>query len=272
MVNGFRPKSLREALQILDENEVVLYAGGTDLMIEGREDSCYLFLDLLSELRTIREDGNYIRIGAAVTFTEVLNCELVPAIMKAAVLQIAAPAIRNLGTMGGNIGNGSAKADSVLIDYVCDAKLLIASTRGERTVDIDKFYKGRKKLDLDADELLVEILLPKTGLENYYYKKVGARNALAISRVAFAGVIKMDGDIIKDISIAFGSISDTILRFKSIEDMLRGKTLSEAKQVRADFIAKYGEAIVPTRGRVSSEYRKTVCLNLLSDFLANKGI
>lgn len=272
MVNGFKPKSLAEALQIRRDHSAVPYAGGTDLMIAGREDVCYLFLDSVSELRGIREDADCIRIGAAVTFTEVLGSPLIPAIMREAVGEIAAPAIRNLGTMGGNIGNGSAKADSVLIEFVCDAKLRIASADGERIVAIDKFYKGRKKLDLAPDELIVEILLPRTGLDDYYYKKVGARNALAISRVAFAAVIKMDGEVIRDIAVAFGAVSDTVLRFKAFENMLCGKTLSEAKELREAFIAEYDKAIVPTRGRVSSEYRKAVCLNLLRNFLTEKGI
>ena len=77
--------------------------------------------------------------------------------MKEAISSIASPAIRNLGTMGGNIGNGSSKGDSVLVLFVADAKLRIVSLRGERIIDIDKFYLGRKKLDLREDEIIVEL-------------------------------------------------------------------------------------------------------------------
>ena len=151
MVNGRSAASLQEALKIRANEKVVPYAGGTDLMVENRKDVTYLFLGKVPELRQITADDEYVRIGAAVTFTEALESPLVPALMKEAVAKIAAPAIRNAGTFGGNLGNGSAKADSVLIEFVSDAKLRLVSVRGERVVDVDAFYLGRKKLDLMED-------------------------------------------------------------------------------------------------------------------------
>lgn len=272
MVNGYQPTSLQEALIIKSENKVTTYGGGTDLMVGKDKPDTYLFVNRIPEMRNIVEDSEYLRIGAAATFTEVLESPLTPQVLKDAVFLIAAPAIRNLGTMGGNIGNGSAKADSVLVLYVADAKLLLASVRGERIVNIEDFYLGSKKLDLAEDELIVDILLPKTGLDNYYYQKVGAREALAISRVAFAGVFAMEGDKISKVSVAFGAVADTVLRFKDIEAKLIGKALVEAKALKADFIAAYDNVIVPIRGRVSSEYRKDVCMNLLNDFLEQNNI
>ena len=272
MVNGYVPASLQEALELRAKHELVPYAGGTDLMIENRKNVSYLFLGKLPELTKVTEDADWIRIGAAVTYTQALASELVPPLMKEAISRIAAPAIRNAGTFGGNLGNGSAKADSVLIEFVADAKLRIVSVRGERVVDVDKFYLGRKKLDLAGDEIIAEILLPRTGLENYYYKKVGGRNALAISRVSFAGVIDVENDRIVRFAAAFGAVAGTVLRFKELEAMLLGKTLDEAKAVRNTVLQAYSEKMVLTHGRVSAEYRKTVCMNLLEDFLAEKGI
>lgn len=272
MVNGYVPQNLAEALKLRAEHSLVPYAGGTDLMVENRSGVSYLFLGKLDELREIKEDEEHIRIGAAVTYTQALASELVPPLMKEAISRIAAPAIRNAGTFGGNLGNGSAKADSVLIDFVADAKLRLLSVRGERMVEIGRFYLGRKKLDLAEDEIIAEILLPKTGLENYYYKKVGGRNALAISRVSFAGVIAVEDGRITRFAAAFGAVADTVLRFPEIESMLLGKTLVEAKDIRESLLAAYSEKLVLTRGRVSAEYRKTVCMNLLNDFLTEKGI
>ncbi len=265
-------KTLQEALEIRAAQNVVPYAGGTDLMVENRPNVTYLFLNQVDELKKITVDDDYIRIGSGVTFTEAIADERVPALMKEAISRIAAPAIRNAGTFGGNLGNGSAKADSVLIDFVADAKLRLVSVRGERIVEVDKFYLGRKKLDLAADELIAEILLPKTGLDNYYYQKVGGREALAISRVSFAGVFEeKDGKIVK-VAAAFGAVADTVLRYKDIEAMLIGKTVEEAKAMKADYIKAYADRMVLTRGRVSAEYRKTVCMNLLGEFLNKFGI
>ena len=272
MVNGYVAASLKEALEIRAAHKVVPYAGGTDLMVENRKGVEYLFLGKVPELRRIRVDDEWIRIGAAVTFTQALESPDIPQLMKEAVSRIAAPAIRNAGTFGGNLGNGSAKADSVLIEFVSDAKLLLASTSGERVVDVDAFYLGRKKLDLKDDELIVEILLPKTGLEEYYYEKVGGRNALAISRISFAGLFASEGGRITNIAAAFGAVSDTVLRYKDIEAMLIGKTIEEAKALKADYLKAYADRMVLTRGRVSAEYRKSVCINLLGAFLEKFGI
>ena len=272
MVNGYSPKTLKEALEIRAAFDVVPYAGGTDLMVENRKNPCYLFLNNVSELKQIAVDDKYIRIGAAVTFTQALESDLIPPLMKEAVSRIAAPAIRNAGTFGGNLGNGSAKADSVLIEFVSDAKLRLVSAKGERIVDVDKFYLGRKKLDLANDELIAEVLLPKCGLENYYYEKIGGRNALAISRVSFAGVFEEKDGKITNIAAAFGAVADTVLRYKDIEAMLIGKTLEEAKSLKADYLKAYAQRMVLTRGRVSAEYRKTVCMNLLGEFLSKFGI
>lgn len=267
MVNGYVPETLEEALGIRAAQSVVPYAGGTDLMVGKRPGVPFLFVNRIPELRRITDDGEYIRIGAAVTYTQALESELVPPIMKEAVSRIAAPAIRNAGTFGGNLGNGSAKADSVLIEFVADAKLRLVSVRGERIVPVAAFYRGRKDIDLAKDELIAEILLPREGLENYYYEKIGGRNALAISRVSFAGVFAEEDGRITKIAAAFGAVADTVLRFPELETMLIGKTAAEARALRADFLSAYGERLLLTEGRVSAVYRKNVCLNLLRAFL-----
>ncbi|SDE88696.1 FAD binding domain-containing protein [Sporomusa acidovorans] len=273
MVNGYQAKSLQAALTILAKDPAVIpYGGGTDLMIEAKEDATYLFLSKIPEIKQIVEDEAYIRIGAACTFTEVLESELTPAIIKEAVSQIAAPAIRNLGTVGGNICNGSPKADSAMVFFVTGAKLRLVSSHGERVIPIADFYLGRKKTALQAGELLAEILINKNGLSNYYYKKVGARGALAISRVSFGAILDVAAGKIMNCRTAFGAVSDIVISRAEIDALLIGKTIAEAKAVKAEYLAAYDKAIVPIKGRVSAEYRKTVCMNLLRDFLETNGI
>lgn len=272
MVKSFSAKNLKEALKIMASNEVTLYAGGTDLMIKNSSSKPYLFLNKIEELKQIFTDNEYIHIGAAVTFTEALKNSLVPQLMKDALIKIAAPAIRNAGTFGGNLANASAKADSVLIEYATDAELHIISPRGERFVAVDRFYLGNRKVDLAPDEIITEILLPKEGWDNYYYEKVGGRNALAISRVSFASVFNTRGGAITQISVCFGAVSDTVLRFKEIERMMLTKSISEAKNLKSEFINAYKDKLVLTQGRVSAEYRKSVCINLLTAALESFGI
>ena len=272
MVNSYHPTSLSEALEILSKKSLTPYAGGTDLMINGDENAKYLFLNKVPDMKYIVEDKECIRIGAACTLTDTFESKLTPAILKRAISQIAAPAIRNLATCGGNICNGSAKGDTTLIFFATNSKLRLASSKGERIIPISEFYLGGKKTSLKSDELLVEILMDKTALNNYYYKKVGARNALAISRLSFAAILKIDDGKIVNCIIAFGAISDVIISCKYIDVMFIGKTIKEAKAIKEDYLYTYGQEIVPTEGRISSEYRKTVCMNLLRDFLESNGI
>lgn len=272
MVNSYRPTSLKEALDIMASEAVTPYAGGTDLMIKPDENATYLFLNKVNEMKNIGEDNSYIRIGACSSFTDIIESRIIPDILKKASAEIAAPAIRNLATIGGNICNGSAKADSALVLFATDSKLRLLSKRGERVIPITEFYLGRKSICLEPDELLVEILMSKTCLNNYYYKKVGARNALAISRASFAGILNLeDGRIINCIT-AFGAISDVIISRSDIDAKLIGKTICEAKAVKEEYLAAYSSEIIPIKGRISAEYRKAVCMNLLRDFLESNGI
>ncbi len=272
MVNGYAPTSLSEALDLLAAHKLTPYAGGTDLMIEEEREDAFLFLHNIPELKTVTQDDEYLRFGAGCTFTELLEHTLTPALLKEALALIAAPAIRNEGTIGGNIGNGSAKADSALIFFVTDAKLRLVSSKGERIVPIKAFYKGRKQLDRASDELIAEVLMPKKWLGGYTYQKVGARKALAISRLSFAGLMTIENGTIAHCATAFGAVSDVIIRREDLDAMLVGKTVEEAKAEKAAYLKAFDTAIVPIRGRVSEEYRKNVCLNLLGDFLTQFGI
>ena len=270
--NGYVPETLEEALFIMKEERVKPYSGGTDLMIEDGREHKFLFLHRIPELKTIAEDKAYIKIGAEATFTDIEESELTPQMLKDAMYQLAGPAIRNFGTIGGNIGNGSAKADAVLILFATDSRIRLKSADSERTIYIKDFYKERKQLDLREGELIVEVLLPKKYINHYYYKKIGARNALSISRTCFAGLFHAENGVILHVATAFGAIEPMITRHHELDEMLIGKTIAEAKEIKKVYLNAYENAINPSAGRVSKEYRMTVCMNLLNDFLEQNGV
>ncbi|MFV0413495.1 MAG: hypothetical protein ACK5L3_09530 [Oscillospiraceae bacterium] len=118
----------------------------------------------------------------------------------------------------------------------------------------------------------MEILLPQQWLGHYYYQKIGARKALAISRLSFAGLMAIEQGVVVHCATAFGAVSDVIIRREDLDALLVGKTIGEAKAAKAAYLQAFDEAIVPIRGRVSAEYRKNVCLNLLQSFLEHFGI
>lgn len=270
--NGYVPETIEEALLIMKEEKVKPYGGGTDLMIDEKRESTYLFLHKIPELKRITEDLDYVRIGAEATFTDIEESDVTPQLLKDAMSHLAGPAIRNFGTIGGNIGNGSAKADSVLILFATDSLMVLKSADSERTIYVKDFYKDRKQLDIREGELIVEVLIPKKYLENYYYKKIGARDALAISRMGFAALFHEENGVIKHIATAFGAVEPIIIRRPEIDEMLIGKTIIEAKSLKNGYLNAYDNAINPSAGRVSKEYRKAVCMNLLKDFLEKNGV
>lgn len=272
MVGGHMPSSLREALEIRASQDVVPYAGGTDLMPAFRPDRTFLFLRGVPELREIAEDDRFIRIGACVTFARALAHPLIPPVMKEAISRVGSPAIRNAGTLGGNVANGSDKADTVPVEFALDAKLRLVSIRGERIVDVERFHLGWKRTALADDELIAEILLPRTGWENACFHKVGGRRAMAISHVTFAGVHEERDGRIASLAVAFGAVADRILRFRDAEAMLLGRTPAEARALREAYIGACAERLATVNGRVSADYCRRVCLNLLRDFLARNGI
>lgn len=270
MVNGYNPTTLKEALQIRASEKVLPYAGGTDIMVKHPEGISYLFLGGIDELKQITDDSEYIRIGAAVTFTQALTNDLVPPLMKEAVSRIAAPAIRNAGTFGGNLGNGSDKADSVLAAFALDAQVRLVSAKGERIIPVEDFCVKRGVTALKGDELIAELLLPKTKCAHpYYYQKIGGRNALAISRVAFGGTYDVRGGVIKDITAAVIGGGDTCRRCCDVEAALIGKRVEDVKANIEEYVKMYCDKLTFSRGRVSAEYRRTVVGNLFRDFLGS---
>ena len=268
MVKYYVPKNLEDALEAMRGGEYLPYAGGTDINVGGGRDRNLLFIGKLPELKEIRCDGDSIRVGAAVTYTEAEANPFIPGIMKAAIRKLAGPAIRNVGTFGGNLANGSGKADSVLVDIVLDAKLRIRSAEKERIADARSFFRGYKQVDLNPDELICEILIPRRKWhENYFYDKVSTRTSLAISNLGIASVWNIENNIIKDLAIGIGSALEYPKRCTDIERLLIGKSLDEVEKESENVLAEYISGLDMTLDRTSVNYRKQVCYRLLNYLL-----
>lgn len=269
MVKSYSPTSLAEALQIRASQNVVPIAGGTDLMIGNVNNTACLFIGKLPELKAITEDDEYVYIGACVTFAEALRSPLTPPLTKEAISKIASPAIRNVGTFGGNICNGAGKADSVVSDFVYSAKVRLESVNGVRIMDASDFSLGRKKVALKDNELMTAIMFPKSKIAyDYYFEKVSTRNALAISNVSFGAIWQIEEGIVKDIAIAIGAAGDTVLRCVDIEEKMKGKTIKEVEEERLALIKMYNERMYFPLDRTSQNYRVQVCSNLIGHILS----
>ena len=273
MVNAVYPATIAAALQArANDPSLVPYAGGTDWMVTRQENTPLLFLNGISSLHKICEENGSLIFGSCATYTELLESGKLPDILRQAIIEVASPAIRNLGTVGGNICNASPAGDTLPVLYALDARLRLSSINGTREIPIASFIQGVRKIDLAPSELLCSIVLPASDYTHSYYKKVGARSAVAISKVSFAGLIRIKDGLVAAIPMAFGSVAATIVRRPEIESTLIGQTMEDVCKNRAKTIAAFSPFITPINDqRSTAEYRKKVCLSLLDDFLDNTG-
>jgi CO/xanthine dehydrogenase FAD-binding subunit len=201
-VDVLTPRSLAEALRLKAElPDALPIQGGTDVMVELNFDRArpptLLNLNEVAELRGwSREDGR-LRLGAGLTYTEAMQLPL-PALAEAA-RTVGGPQIRNRGTIGGNLGTSSPAGDAFPPLLVGDARVRVASVRGERTLPLQEFVVGVKRNALADDELILDVSVDgDAGRQTFM--KVGPRNAMVIAVVSLA--LRVDGG---DIAASFGS-------------------------------------------------------------------
>ena len=256
------PRSLDEALRMLQEHAPVIpLAGGTDVYVElnaGRlPGQRYLDLGRLEALRTIELDGDVLRIGALVTYTQMIESALVVArlpILAAAAQEVGGIQIQNRGTLGGNIANGSPAGDTLPVLAVADAVVVLGSASGTRRVPFNSFYTGYRASVRNPDELIPAVeIAPLQGKQ--WFRKVGTRAAQAISKIVMAGV-RTDSP-----RIAIGSVAPTVVRLPRTEALLAGGgSIDEAGRVLADEIRPIDDL------RSTAGYRRQVSINLLRQF------
>src|SRR5207237_8046495 len=183
----------------------------------------------LKQLRGIEVTDDQVILGALTTYTEVQNHQVLrtefPMLCEAA-RETGGIAIQNRGTLGGNIVNASPAADSPPALLAYDAELELISKVGARQIPYSRFHSGYKQMDLRTDELLRAIRLPRMSDRFHYYRKVGTRKAQAISKVCFAGVIRIVDGRVAHIRIALGSVAPIPIRCERTEASLQDQPLN----------------------------------------------
>jgi CO/xanthine dehydrogenase FAD-binding subunit len=270
------PGSLSGVLSLMADQpgEWLPIAGGTDLMVQYAAGHLaarkLVSIWNLPDLRRIHVTAAEVSIGAGCTYTDLRQHDVVeqefPLLAQAAGWT-GGIANQNRGTLGGNIINASPAADSLPALLVYEAELILISARGERRVPYTQFHTGYKQTLLTSDELVREICLQRRFAEYISYsRKVGARNAQAISKVCLAGLGLVSGGLIRDIRIAAGSVAPVPLRLTQTERIVKGRAISFALQQQAQRTAA-GEIRPIDDIRSTSAYRSAVLGNLIGEFL-----
>ncbi|MEI0701100.1 FAD binding domain-containing protein [Brachyspira intermedia] len=277
MAVTLKAKNINEALDFRASNDSVIFAGGTDLMVEhlrgsnliAKFDKPILFINDIDELKGIKEDENNIIIGALTTFDEIIKSDLTPQVLKDSASGIAGPPIRNIATIGGNICNASPSADSLPSLYAMDAILVLKSKNSQREVKIKDFITGVSKTILKNDEILTHIIIPKKDYKYSFYRKIGTRKANALSKLAICALVCKENDKYR-FKISFCTLGITITRDESIEEKYIVSDVKEWKNNIKSIQEAYSSIMNPRNSaRSTALYRKKCALNLIEYFLDN---
>jgi CO/xanthine dehydrogenase FAD-binding subunit len=252
------PRTLDEALEALQRMpDAQLLAGGTDFVVEvnfgHRRPPAVVGLRRVTELQGWRREDGELVLGAGLTFTQIetqLGEEL-PA-LAAAARTVGSPQMRNAGTIGGNLGTASPAGDSLPVLAALDARVVLASRDGERSLPLPEFVTGVKRTALRPGEIIREVRVPRLRGPQQFLK-VGTRNAMVISIACAALVVDLDGHTVR---CGLGSVAPTPVRAAEAEAFIAGEIDWDGPRAPAAAVARFGE-LAATAASPITDHRST---------------
>jgi len=262
----YAPNSLAEASRLLRElgETASLFAGGTDLLVEIREElrTCAHVIDIkkipdLHELSFDEERG--LRVGAQTTAREI---EISPVVrtrypnLASAVAALGSIQVRNRATLVGNICRASPSADTLPPLIADGAVLTIWSEDGERSLPIERFFVGPGRTVLARGEIVAGVTIPPPRPASArIYIKHGRRKAMELATVGVAVSVDRHAGACADVRIALGAVAPTPIRALRVEAALRGNRVTPRLIAEAAEIAM-SEATPISNVRASAGYRR----------------
>ena len=258
-----RPADLAGATGLLGEHpDAVVLAGSTDLGVDlnlrGARPALLVVVDRLPELRGLETTDDEVRIGAALTLTEIerglagrvpLLAELFP--------QFASRLIRNAATLGGNLGTASPIGDAAPVLLALDASLVLAGPTGERVVPLADYFTGYRTTVRAAGELIREVRVPLPLAATTAFHKIAKRRFDDISSVAVAFALDLVDGSVARARIGLGGVAATPIRALRTEQALEGMPWTrEAVSTAAEVLA--GEGTPMSDHRASDRYRRAM--------------
>ena len=278
----YQPATLAEASRLLKDNGPGgrFLAGGTDLVIAMKEKGLLpkYIVDLkgVPGLAGIRENNDGITIGALTTMYAIETSPLIttkyPFLAQSAA-EVGSIQIRNRATVGGNMANATPSADVAPSLIALNATAKIASAASERTVSLEGFFRGPGQNVMNADEILTEITIPKTGAQLVgEYIKFSPRDMMDLAYIGVAVAYNLAGDkTCTGVRIVLGAVAPTPIRAKNSEALLEGNVLAEelAAQV-GDEAARESKPISDVRS--SADYRRAMVGVMTKRALLNAAV
>ena len=263
------PTTLSELLRLRAAHPQALIAAGTTdvgLWVTKQHRRFGQIIDVtrVTELRRIERGAHSLSIGAAASLTEAFDAlaECRPQ-LKPFFDRFAGLPVRESGTLGGNVANGSPIGDSMPLLIALGATLVLTSTRGERTLPIEDFYLAYRKTALAPDEVLARIEVPQpTPHEWLRADKISKRFEDDISAVCLAVALQVENGVIHSVRIGACGVAAVPARATKTEAALAGQQCAEAIFDAAATVLE-AEFKPLSDMRASSAYRRAVLGNLL---------
>jgi carbon-monoxide dehydrogenase medium subunit len=262
-------ETVNEACDLLSQygEEAKLLGGGQSLVTLMKQDfvSPLYLIDIkgISDLDYIQYDEtDGLRIGALTTHRSLETSNIVQekfSILAQMEHTLASVAVRNWGTVGGNLAHADPASDLAPTLLSLGAEVILTGPHGERVVSLDDFFLDYFETALQSDELLTEIHVPNSSRgEGFYYKFAQRATDLAVVSVAVNLIRDPDNrDLCKDIGIVMGSVGPTPLRSKRAEDLFKGQPLTDTLTEEAARVS--AEDAQPTSDiNGSEEYKREI--------------
>jgi carbon-monoxide dehydrogenase medium subunit len=279
--NYLEPRTIEEAVSLLIryQDMAKVIAGGTDLFNQIRlkmiKPEYVVDIGYIPGLDYIKYDlEGQLSIGALATIRSLeMSAELQrhhPVISQAASL-IGSMAIRNVGTIGGNLCHASPSAETAPSLIGLGARVKVVGPDRERTVELEKFFTGPGQTVLQTGELMVEIQVPPMPSDTKgVYLKHSTRGTVNPAIVGVAVIVAMDGERCKEIKLVLGAVAPTPIRAKKAEEMLRGEEINDTLIEKAAQAAS-DESRPITDVRASADYRKEM-VKVFTRYALKNGI
>ena len=272
------PASLSEALDILSgDDEARCLAGGATLVAMLNADlvepATLIGLRRIDELAGITVTGDHIRIGAMTTHAEIAGDDRLSgnaAVIGDAARQIAHPAIRNMGTIGGSVCHADPNADFPGALVAANAVLEVAGQSGRRQVPADEFFLDYLETSLEEDEILSAVLVPVEPADASGRHLKSSRTHGDYATVSISLVLVMDAGICRYARVAVGSVGPTPVHLDEVDALLTGSTLTPGTVRQAGHrLMEAADPVDDVRG--SAEYRRMIIPGLLQRAIDEAG-
>jgi len=270
----FFPQTLREALAIRDRyrSDALVLAGGTILapmMNRGIIDTEAILSLARIPADYIRSVDGMVEIGCLTSLSRLASRKDLSIVSEAAG-SIHGWAVRNMGTIGGNVFAPFPAGDVATALLALDAKVVIKKTGGTRTIPLQKLYKGGTRYDLRENELLTAVRVPKAA-RNAVFMKLERMKAASTPILTLATNIELGRDnVVKKAGIAFGAVAFQPFRAKKAEQVLTGSKLTKDVMDEAAAVALSG--VEPLRDAIATEwYRAEMAKVMLRRALEKVG-